>query len=128
MDAIVSVTQTTTSILMQGTQINNSQIKNGRTCRKDRPKHRRLKYLTAERILAIPMSSPVAPGQIISAADTWRLIDEMLATGVTKAAIARALGNKGPGLQVRRDRVLKRTADRIAKFHHEIFERRSEAA
>jgi hypothetical protein len=50
---------------------------------------------------------------IIPAAGTWRQIRSLLEEGFTKAEIARRIGLKTPALQLRRDRIIYRTAARI---------------
>ncbi len=88
-----------------------------------RPRKRRLKIRTAQLILAIsPEDISLAAGERVPADETWRLIEEMLAAGVAKVRIAEAIGQRR-ALQVRRNRVRKSTADRIAEFYREIFER-----
>jgi hypothetical protein len=104
------------------------ELKHGASYNMKRPRKRRLKIRTAQLILAIsPEDISLAAGERVPADETWRLIDELLAAGVTKVAIAVAIGQHR-ALQVRRRRVRKRTADRIADFHREVFERAAREA
>lgn len=55
---------------------------------------------------------------------TWRLLGEMLLIGIPKYKLARALGSKAdrcmPTLQIKRTRVLAKTAQRVAKLHRDL--------
>lgn len=79
---------------------------------------RRFRRATLEAILAVKVTD-AAPGAYVPAAETWRLIDEMLAAGATKTRIAKALGSKArvPTLQLGRDRVTKAHGDAIQRLH-----------
>lgn len=74
---------------------------------------KRVRPETAEKILAVS-ARDAAPGARVDAAPTWRAIETLLARGWTKTAIARGIGQGGPGLQVGRAQVAKRTADAVA--------------
>lgn len=91
------------------------EVKNQRTYHHDRPRRRRLRQETAERILGVQTIATPAAGARVPAGPTWALIDALLARGVSKTAIARALGSraKTPALQLRRDFVLQRSADAV---------------
>lgn len=79
-------------------------------------KRTRITPRLADKILAVPRGV-ARPAAVIDATETWRLIDDLIYLGYPKVRIAKALGQRGPGLQVGRDRVLRRTADRIAEIH-----------
>lgn len=55
-------------------------------------------------------------GSLIKAGDTWRRINWMLDEGFTKAEIARRLGAKGRGLQIRKKKVTGRTAVKVERL------------
>ena len=74
---------------------------------------------TADKVLAVTPTA-AAPGAYVDATTTWELIDALLAQGVTKAAIGRAVhGPQARALQLRRDRVSKANADAVATFARE---------
>lgn len=58
-----------------------------------------------------------APGSLIPAEETWRLIDEMRAHKIPKIRIARAIGQQGSGLQVGRQLVRRSTAEAVREAH-----------
>lgn len=76
------------------------------------PPSRRIRPHTAERILAVTPSS-AANGARTPAAPTWQIVDQLLARGWTKAAIAHAIGQTGTGLQLGRRHVTRRNANAI---------------
>jgi hypothetical protein len=90
-----------------------SNIRNGQS--------RRVRRETAQAILAVTVLP--AGGSRIDGTDTWRLVDQLLAAGVTKRRIGQAVtGNpKCLTLQVRRGLVLQRTAERVRALHGEVF-------
>lgn len=73
---------------------------------------------TADKILAVGRSK-AADGAYVDAKATWRRIDDLLAHGWTKTAIARAIGSKGkvPALQLSRSRVTAKHARAIEQLH-----------
>ena len=74
---------------------------------------------TERRILAVD-STAIADGTIVDARRTWRLIDELLGEGFTKAELARRLGFKRPVLQLRTDRILARNALRVRRLYNQV--------
>lgn len=77
-----------------------------------RPPSRRIRPATAEKILAVTPRDGAA-GSRVPATPTWAHITQLLERGWTKTAIARAVGQGGPGLQIGRAWVQRRTARRI---------------
>lgn len=73
---------------------------------------------TADKILAVGRSK-AADGAYVDAKATWRRIDDLLANGWTKTAIARAIGSKAkvPALQLSRSRVSAKHARAIEQLH-----------
>lgn len=67
---------------------------------------------TIARILAVGTHKAPA-GSSVDAAPTWKLIDDLLAFGFTKARIAIELGATTPALQIGKRRVTRSTAERI---------------
>lgn len=75
---------------------------------------------TISKILAVGKGDG-EPGSLINAGPTWALIDEMIAHRIPKVRIARAIGQKGAGLQVSRRLVRRSTAAAVAKAHAEML-------
>lgn len=73
---------------------------------------------TADKILAVGRSK-ASDGAQVDAKATWRRIDDLLAHGWTKTAIARAIGSKAkvPALQLSRSRVTAKHARAIQQLH-----------
>jgi hypothetical protein len=80
---------------------------------------RRIRSQAAKRILAVTAEA-LADHAIVDARATWKLLDDLIERGVSKAEIARRLGMKTPALQLRRSRVLARTAYAVARLHRMI--------
>lgn len=72
---------------------------------------KQIRATSEKRILAVTAGA-AADGAQISAAATWKILDGLLERGWTRTELARRLGSRSdaPALQVRRDRVLARTA------------------
>lgn len=77
---------------------------------------KRMLRANADRILAIGKSR-AADRALVPAAETWRLIEELLAAGWTKGRIAMALGAQRPRLQLGRQRITAKHARAIAELH-----------
>jgi len=78
---------------------------------------------TADKILAIGRSK-AADGAFIDAKKTWQRIEDLLAHGWTKQAIAKAIGSKAkrPALQLQPNKVTARNARAIEQLHErEMF-------
>jgi hypothetical protein len=76
------------------------------------------------RILAVRVSH-AGGGQRVQAADTWRLIDELVAAGYSRSFLARALGSRAgrPTLQIGRTRVRASTARSVEDLHRRLMSR-----
>lgn len=83
---------------------------------------KRIRPETARRILAVTVEAAVAErdGCKIPAGPTWALLDDLVGRGFTRTWIAQALGQKGPGLQIGRDRVRSSTARAVAALHERL--------
>lgn len=79
------------------------------------PPTKRVRPSTAEKILAV-MPSDAADGATVDAGPAWEIIDGLVAAGVPKLQIAERLGQTGPGLQLRRTRILARHARAVAEM------------
>lgn len=90
------------------------ELRCGLARRRDRPRRRRLKSATAERIFAV--APHAAPGARVPAAETWARITALRAAGWSKARIARALGKQRAALQLGRQTVLQRNAAAVARL------------
>jgi len=75
---------------------------------------------TEYKILQVDETAKGAGG-IRPAGPTWKLINELLEEGYTKAYLAKRLGHKSPAVQIRKDRVTVRTAVAIERLHHTIM-------
>lgn len=80
------------------------------------PPSRRVRPFTAQKITAI-MPYHAAGAQRVPAAPTWRLLNELIALGWSRAELARRLGHQGPGLQINKTRVLASTARQVERLH-----------
>src|SRR5690606_20511244 len=83
---------------------------------KKRGPSKRIRRETAERLLAVKPGD-AADGAKVDAAPSWRLVDEMVAAGVSKVAIARQIGQTGPGLQLGRRLISARNARAIQRVY-----------
>lgn len=79
----------------------------------------RIRARTLRKILAVTPAMR-ADGSNVAAARAWRLIDELLEEGYTKAALARLLGYRSPALQLRRDRITARNEQRVIALHRRL--------
>ncbi len=75
-----------------------------------------IRMATARKILAVTPDCK-ADGTRIDAAPTWALIHALIKAGDTKLSIARALGQKGGGLQLSRKTVTVRNAEKVRRHH-----------
>lgn len=74
---------------------------------------KRIRHDTAQKLLAVKVTD-AADGAQTDAAKTWRTIAELQRRGWTKTAIAKAIGQSGPGLQLGRRYVTHGNARAIA--------------
>lgn len=95
-----------------------SKLVNGDPARQ-MPRSRRVRPTTARKVMAV-MPYHAAGAQRVPAAPTWRLLNELITLGWSRAELARRLGHQGPGLQVNRTRVLASTARRVERLHAEL--------
>lgn len=93
------------------------EIMSGKAHKTGRPA--RVRRETCARILKA-WPNP-APGALVDAGETWRILREMLEAGMTKTAVAGELGYVGPALQIRTDRVKMRTEDRVRACHDRLY-------
>lgn len=76
-------------------------------------------------ILAIKIkdAQKIQGSGLVDAKPTWKLIEKLLDLGLTRGEIAqRAFGVRRPRLQLRRDRVMRSTAEAIAGLWHKVKE------
>lgn len=82
---------------------------------------RRVTRRTEDRILAVGLSA-VRPGAYVDGTETWARIEDLLAAGWSRAAIARVVtGPQAKSLQLRRGRVSARNAATVAALHLRVF-------
>ncbi len=80
------------------------------------PPSRRIRRSTEAKLLTVTPSARAGGARIDAGPTVWR-VDEMVAAGVPKSAIAVAIGQKGPGLQLSRGQVSVRHARQIEDIH-----------
>lgn len=80
-----------------------------------RGRKNKIRFQSERSVLAVTAEA-IADHGIVDAGETWRLLNDLLARGLSKSEIARRLGTK-PALQVNRQRVLARTAYAVARLH-----------
>lgn len=81
---------------------------------------RRIRPATEQKILAV-MPVMAQGAQQVPAGPTWRLLEELIARGWSRAELTRRLGQKGPGLQLSRSRVRASTARKVEQLHAELM-------
>lgn len=79
---------------------------------KDGRPSRRVRHSTAERLLAVTPSAG-AGGSRVPAGPVWADVEKLLARGWAKSAIAKAVGQTGPGLQLGTEVVTRRNAQAV---------------
>lgn len=97
------------------------QIKSGR--------RKRIFPATADAILGVSWSDYLEngrPNNRVDAAETHRLIGEILAAGFTKVFVAHHLGQTGPGLQLAKDTVTLRHARAVQELHDRLWRENAE--
>lgn len=104
------------------------ELMNGRSYTKDRPRHRRLKSTTAEKIMGVMVTTRPAGGARIDAGPTWKLVHALLGAGYTRGQIARELGATRRALQLGKATVLGSTAARVEALHARVFFRRTDGS
>lgn len=82
---------------------------------KDGKPSKRIRRSTEQKILAVTPAD-AADGAPIDAGGTWENVAVLLERGWTKVAIARALGQTGPGLQLGSDKVTAGNARAVAEL------------
>ena len=91
----------------------------------DRARHmapsKRVRPATAHKIMAV-MPNHAAGAQRVPAAPTWRLLNELIDLGWSRAELARRLGHQGPGLQINRNRVYASTARQVEQLHAQLIQ------
>ena len=88
-------------------------------------KQQQLRKHHADRILAVDRSA-IADGALVPAAQTWKLLNELLDSGYTKAFLAKQLGSrsKPPSLQIGTDKITALNASKVERLYRRIQEGR----
>jgi hypothetical protein len=79
----------------------------------------RIRARTERKILAVTAKMR-ADHSFVPAAKAWRLIGELIDEGFTKSAIAKEMGYRGRGLQLRHDRITVRNEQRVVALHRRL--------
>lgn len=84
-------------------------------------RRKRIRATSEEKILGVTVGA-AADGAQIDAGPTWKILDALLEAGWTRTELARRLGSEAatPALQIRRDRVLARTALAVIRLGREL--------
>lgn len=80
---------------------------------------KQIRARTERKILAVN-KAVAGDRSLVSAAATWRLIDDLLDEGYTKTFIARRMGYKSRALQVGKEQCTVRMAADIERVHREL--------
>lgn len=84
-------------------------------------KRARIRAQLAKRVRAVTVDA-IADHGLVAAAETWRLIDHLInEEWFTKAELARRLGMTTPALQIRKDRILAKTAQRVRALYRKVM-------
>jgi hypothetical protein len=75
---------------------------------------------TADRILAVGRHR-AAGGTLIDAKPTWRLINDLLKHGCTRAQIARHINHNARALQISKTKIRRSTAEAVQQLHDQIM-------
>jgi lambda repressor-like predicted transcriptional regulator len=81
---------------------------------------KRIRRSTEQRILEVDVAA-ASDSAHTDAAVTWKLLNELLARGWSKAELARRLGYKVPALQISKERVLVKNAYKVKRLHAELI-------
>ncbi|WP_234082360.1 hypothetical protein [Azonexus sp. R2A61] len=74
-----------------------------------------------ERLIMAVTAEAAADHALIPAADTWTLLNELIAAGFTRGHLALALGAKTPALQISKDQVTVRRAADVERLHRRLM-------
>ena len=80
----------------------------------------RIRARTERKILAVTPELARTDRAKVPASKAWRLIEQLLEEGFTKAALAKLLGYRSPALQLRRDRITARNEQRVIALHRRL--------
>lgn len=89
----------------------------------------RVRPETHQALMALTLDAAAAaalPGRwdSVPGGPTWELLDDMISRGWPRAWISRELGQDGQALQLRRDRVSRANAEKVAALHRRLGTRR----
>ena len=79
----------------------------------------RIRARTERALLAVGEAS-AADRALVCAAETWRLLNELIEDGYTKASLARRLGCRSAHLQVGKQQVTVRTRHEVKRLHDKL--------
>lgn len=112
------VEESTVSRLLYGRGTSRTRAKGDREYRAP---SRRLHKDSAERLLALK-TIPLAGGALTSARPTWHMIDELTGFGITRARIARTIGQQDGRLQLSTNKVTVANARDVEELHWTVFQ------
>jgi hypothetical protein len=84
-----------------------------------RGQRKRLRAMNEKALLAVTPEA-IADGAHIDAGPTWALLDDLIATGYTKARLAHELGCVMPALQISRNQCKASTALKVERLHKRL--------
>lgn len=73
-----------------------------------------------ERLILAVTEAAAADRALIPAAPTWKLLDELIQDGYTRAALARQLGYANPALQLNRNQITVRNAYDVQRLYEQL--------
>ncbi len=79
-----------------------------------------IRRTTEDRILKVDLDAR-AGHALVPADKTWKMINELIEEGFTKAELARRLGYARPALQIRKDRITAETERKVLRFYDMIM-------
>ena len=83
---------------------------------------KRIRANTARAILAVTATNaPLGDASLVDSGATWRILDELLERGFSKAQLAKWLGHETPAIQIKRGgKITARTAFEVARMAEKI--------
>jgi DNA-binding Xre family transcriptional regulator len=84
-------------------------------------KKRRIREATLAKILSVALDKLPKGKALIDAKECWKMLEELLSEGFTKAELANRLGYKSPAIQIHREKITVDTFKRVKSFYNRIM-------